>query len=279
MCLTSRQTHINGHSLVSGRRGYAKKTHIKRLWSARKARWRRWRKFGVDWDYVETKLKISDIMRSRRHQIVSKQKCKINDVQKRPVRKFKVNNLKIHKQLGICVNPRLTEANGEEKMFKNIVRNCQVKRKASSQITSGTPNCSIKTSPDLVSHFFFQFKNCGKVTSRKKLSQEYISGIAVSDFFYHLRRSRKLKKKKIRNGERGVRQSRNIFCDAKKTINSEFRVRRTRKKKKPGIKNARVLVKQGPVHRGPRYNISLEEVIKTYDRMRKGKFFYASKKV
>ena len=155
-------------------------------------------------------------MRSKRHQTVSNKKCKKNDAENRPIRKFKVNNFKIHQQPGICVNPRLTKPNCEEKKFKNIVRKSQVKRKASSQITSGTPNCSKKTSPDLVTHFFFQFKNCGKVTSRKKLSQEDISGIAVSDFFYHLRRSRKLKKKKIRNGERGVRQSRNIFCDAKK---------------------------------------------------------------
>ena len=269
MCLSKRR-----------RRESTRKTHIKRkAWSARKARWRHWKIFGVDWDYVETKLKIIDIMRSKRHQIVSKPKCKINDAEKRPIRKLKVNNFKIHKQPGICVNPRLTESYGEEKMFKNIAKKSKVKRKASSQITGGTPNCSIKTSPDFVSHFFFQFKSRGKMTSRKKLSQEDISGIAVSDFFYHLRRSRKLKKKKIRNGERRVGQSRNIFCDAKKPKNRELRVRRTRKKKKPGIKSARVLVKKGPVHRGPRYNISMEEVIKTYERMRKGKFFYASKKV
>ena len=86
--------------------------------------------------------------------------------------------------------------------------------------------------------------------------------------------------KKIRNGERGSRQSRNIFYDEKKSKNSELRVRKTRKKKKPGIKTARVFVKQkGPVHRGPQYNISLEEVSKKYNEMRKGKGFYASKKV
>ena len=280
MCLKERQTYDYGYSLVSRRRGHTRKTHFSRnIWSARKARWRRWKIFGVDWEYVETKMKIIDIMRSKRHQMVSKTKCKINDAEKRPIRKFKLNKFKIHQQPGICVNPRLTKPNCEEKKFKNIVRKSQVKRKASSQITGGNSNCFIKTSPDLVSHFFFQFKNCGKITSRKKLSQEDIEGIAVSNFFYHLRRSRKRKRKKIRNGERGVRQSRNIFCDAKKIKNRELRVRRTRKKKKPGIKNAQVLVKEGPVHRGPRYNISMEEVTKTYKRMRKGKFFYASKKV
>ena len=155
MCLTKRQKYY-GYSLVSSLVGNTKKGRFKaNLWSARKARWRRWKIFGVDWDYVETKLKIIDIMRSKRHQIVSKQKCKINDAEKRPIRKLKVNNFKIHKQPGVCVNPRLTESYGEEKMFKNIANKSKVKRKASSQITGGTPNCSIKTSPDFVSHFFF----------------------------------------------------------------------------------------------------------------------------
>ena len=126
------------------------------MWSARKARWRCWRKFGVDWGFLERKLKIIEIMRSKRRQIIAKQKCKINDEEKRPIRKFKVKNLKIHKQPGIFVNPHLTEANGEEKMFKNIVRKFQVKRKASSNKTSSvTSNCTIKSSPDLVTLFFF----------------------------------------------------------------------------------------------------------------------------
>ena len=257
------------------------------LWSRRKARWRRWRKFGVDWSHLERKLKIIEIMRSRRCQNNSNQKCKNNDAKKRPVRILKVKNLKIQKQTGICVNPRLTEANGKAKMFKHCVKKFNLKPQGSSdKISSVTQNCNINTSPDLVTLFFFPFKNCGKVTSRKKykkklkLSKEDLLGIAISDFFYYLRRSRKLKKKKIRNGERGSRHSRNIFYDVKKSKNSELRVRKTRKKKKPGIKTARVFVKQkGPVHRGPQYNISLEEVSKKYNQMRKGKGFYASKKV
>ena len=152
---------MRGHSIMIGRFVPIKVRRRTNLWSRRKARWRRWRKFGVDWSHLERKLKIIEIMRSRRCQNNSNQKSKINDAKKRPVRILKVKNLKIQKQNGICVNPRLTEANGEEKMFKNIVRKSQVKLKASSQITGGTPNCSIKTSPDLVSHFFFQFKNSG----------------------------------------------------------------------------------------------------------------------
>ena len=117
--------------------------------------------------------------------------------------------------------------------------------------------------------------------SRKKLklSKEDIFGIAVSDFFYHKRRSRNLKKKKIRNGERGLRQSRKILSDGKNAKHRDLIVRKTRKKKKSGIKTARVFLKQkGPVHRGPRYNIPLEEVTNTYNRMRKGNFFMLVKK-
>ena len=125
MCLDIRRNYDYAHHL---------KTYRKRrqMWSARKARWRCWRKIGVDWGFLERKLKIIEIMRSKRRQIIAKQKCKINDAEKRPIRKFKVNNLNIHQQPGICVNPRLTVANGEEKMFKNFVRKFQVKRRASS---------------------------------------------------------------------------------------------------------------------------------------------------
>ena len=159
MCLTKRRHY----GLLEGHRGYAKKTrNIRNSWSARKARWRHWKIFGVDWNYVESKLKIIDIMRSKRHQTVSNKKCKKNDAENRPIRKFKVNNFKIHQQPGICVNPRLTKPNCEEKKFKNIVRKSQVKRKASSQITGGNSNCSIKTSPDLVSHFFFSIQELWK---------------------------------------------------------------------------------------------------------------------
>ena len=179
---------------------FRKKTN---LWSRRKARWRRWRKFGIDWNYLKTKLKIIEIMKSKRRQNISKQKCTMNDAKKRPVRIFKVKNLEIQKQNGICVNPRLTEANGKAKMFKHCVKKFNLKPQGSSdKISSVTQNCNINTSPDLVTLFFFPFKNCGKVTSRKKyrkklkLSKEDLLGIAVSDFFYYLRRFRNLPKKK-----------------------------------------------------------------------------------
>ena len=124
MCLKERQTYDYGYSLVSRRRGHTRKTHFSRnIWSARKARWRRWKIFGVDWEYVETKMKIIDIMRSKRHQMVSKTKCKINDAEKRPIRKFKLNKFKIHQQPGICVNPRLTKPNCEEKSLKISSKN------------------------------------------------------------------------------------------------------------------------------------------------------------
>ena len=130
--------------------GYAKKRKRIQIWTARKARWRLWRKFGVDWNFLEGKLKIIDIMRIKRRQKLSKQKCKINDAEKRPFRKLKVNNLNIHQQPGICVNPRFTVANGKKKMFKNFVRKFQVKRKASSKKTS-----SVTSNPCL---FFFHSK-------------------------------------------------------------------------------------------------------------------------
>ena len=58
-----------------------------------------------------------------------------------------------------------------------------------------------------------------------------------------------------------------------------LRLRKNRKKKRQGIKSERVDVKQPPLHQGPRYNISFAEVNKAYGRMRKGKGFFASKKV
>ena len=57
------------------------------------------------------------------------------------------------------------------------------------------------------------------------------------------------------------------------------RLRKARKKKKPGFKSVRVFPTQEPVHYGPRYNISFREARKAYGRMRKGRGFYPSKKV
>ena len=58
-----------------------------------------------------------------------------------------------------------------------------------------------------------------------------------------------------------------------------MRLRKARKKKKPGVKSVPVFPMQEPVHYGPRYNISFREARKAYGRMRKGRGFYPSKKV
>ena len=118
------------------------------------------------------------------------------------------------------------------------------------------------------------------MASRKKLalSAEDILGIKVSNFFFNLRRSRRIKKKS-RNGERGKRPSRDIFPDGRHARGRGLRLRKARKQKIPGVKSDRVLPKQEPVHFGPRYNISFREAVKAYGRMRKGRGFYPSNKV
>ena len=65
-------------------------------------------------------------------------------------------------------------------------------------------------------------------------------GIKVSDFFYYSRRFRKRKKKKIRNGEQGLRYSRTIFLDGRNATERGVRLRKARKKKKPGIESLRI---------------------------------------
>ena len=58
-----------------------------------------------------------------------------------------------------------------------------------------------------------------------------------------------------------------------------MRLRKGRKKKKPGVKSVRVLPTQEPVHVGPRYNISYSEASKAYGRIRKGRGFIPVKKL
>ena len=118
---------------------------------------------------------------------------------------MKVKKLSIRKQPGICVIPSLDTCNVEAKMFKEEAFGAsQVKRRTSSKRNaSGFPSSYfLKTSPDLVSHFFNPFNGRTKVASPKKLalSQEDMEGIKDSDFFYYLRRFRKRQKKKIRSG-------------------------------------------------------------------------------
>ena len=56
----------------------AKVRKQRKMWSVRRARWQAWKKFGVDWDFVEQQSRIVDIRHSRR--FPSKEKCKIIDV-------------------------------------------------------------------------------------------------------------------------------------------------------------------------------------------------------
>ena len=235
----------------------------------------------MDWEFVKQQSRIVDIKHARR--IPSQQKCKTIDAGKRVMKKLRVNKLSIYKQLGVCVKPSLSTSNVEAKMFnKRNAGVSQVKRKASSKRNASgiTSSYFLSTSTDVVTQFFFPFNRCGKVAFRKKLalSEEDILARKVSDFFFNLRRSTKIKKKK-----RGVRhrmaEPRNVFPDGMNARKSAPRLRKTRKKKKPGVKKDRVLVKQDPVHSGPRYNISFQEVWRAYGRMRKGRGFYPSNRV
>ena len=260
----------------------AKVRKQRKVWSARRARWQTSKKFGVDWDFVEEQSRIVDIKHSRR--LPSKEKCSIIDADERVVKKLKVNKLSISKQPGICVTPSLYTCNVEAKMFKEKDPGaCQVKRTASSKRNvSGFPSSFVlRTSTDVVTQVFHPFNGRRKVASRKKsaLSEEEMLGIKVSDFFFYSRRFGKRKKKKIRNGEQGLKYSRQIFSNGRNATGRGVILRKRRKKKKPGVKSVRVLSTQEPVHFGPRYNISLREAGKAYRLIRKGRGFYPSKKV
>ena len=195
--------HRSGQSIVIGRTWddvRAKVRKQRKVWSARRARWQTWKKFGVDWNFVEQQSRIVDIRHSRR--FPSKDKCTIIDADKKVVKKLKVKQLSISKQPTICVTPSLYTFNLEAKMFKEEDSGAsQVKRTASSKRNvSGFPsNFVLRTSPDVVTQVFYPFNGRRNVASRKKLalSEEDMLGIKVSDFFYYSRRFRKRKKKKI----------------------------------------------------------------------------------
>ena len=264
--------------------GRTKVRKQRKIHSARRALWRRFAIFGVDWELMDMRDKIADMKHARR---TSNQKCIINDAQERVINNLKLKSQKIDKQPELSVKPRLCTFNVEAKMFHiKGDRSSQMKFKASSKRKSSSisPTFVLKTSRDVVTHFFFPFTGSGKVASPKKLtrkksslSEEDIICRKVSDFLYW--RSRQLRrKKKPRNGQRREGPSRNVFPqgNAKKR---GLRSRKIRKKKKPGIKSERVHVKQPHLHQGPRYNITFDEVNKAYGRMRKGRGFFASRKV
>ena len=118
----------------------AKVRNQRKVWSARRARWQTWKKFGVDWDFVEQQSRIVDIKHARR--FPSKEKFKIVDADKRVMKKLKVKKLSISKQPGICVTRSLYTSNVGAKMFKEEDSGAsQVKCRASSKRnTSGFPS-------------------------------------------------------------------------------------------------------------------------------------------
>ena len=189
--------HRCGPSIIIGRTwddARAKVRKQRKVWSARRARWQAWKKFGVDWDFIEQQSRIVDIKRSRR--FPSKEKCKIIDADIRVMKKLKVKKLSISKQPSICVTPSLYTSNVEAKMFKQEDSGAsEVKRTASSKrLAAGFPSSFVlRTSPDAVTHFFHPFNGLRKVASRKKsaLSEEDMLGIKVSHFFYHAGRFKK----------------------------------------------------------------------------------------
>ena len=261
------------------------RTHRK-MHSPRRALWRQFRVFGVDWALMEYREKIADIKHARR--TTSKLKCKMNDAHERMASNLKLKSSKIDTQPRLSVKPRLCTCNIEARMLKKK-RTGSYKLRASSKSKASTlsPNYILRTSPDDVTHFFFPYNRSGKVASRKKkarkkssLTEEDLFCRKVKDFLYFLRKSRKRKKKKPRNGERRVVPSQNVFPggNAKKR---NVKLRKIRKKRKPSAKKQkeRMNAEEAPVNQGPRYHISLNEVKKTYSRMRKGKGFYASHKV
>ena len=142
----------------------------RKMHSARRALWRQFRVFGVDWELMDLRNKIADIKHARRS--TPKQKCKMNDAQERMTSNLKLKSSKIDKQPRLSVKPRLCTYNIEAKMLhKKRTGSYQMKLKASSKskASSVSPNFILRTSPDNVTHFFFPFTNFGKVASKKKL--------------------------------------------------------------------------------------------------------------
>merc|ERR1712168_1484488 len=110
-------------------------------------------KFGVDWEFVEQQSRIVDIKHARR--FPSKEKFKINDADKRGMKKLKVTKLSISKQPGICITRSLYAPNVEAKMFKEEDSgSSQVKRIASSKRNTSDFRSSyfLRTSTDVVTH-------------------------------------------------------------------------------------------------------------------------------
>ena len=135
--------------------GRTKVRKQRKIHSARRALWRRFAIFGVDWELMDMRDKIADMKHARR---TSNQKCKINDVQERVINNLRLKSSKIDKQPRLSVKHRLCTFNVEAKMFyKMSAGSSQVKYKASSKTkaSSVSPNYILRTSSDDVTHFFF----------------------------------------------------------------------------------------------------------------------------
>ena len=150
--------HLCGQAIMIGRTrgdGPIKARKQRKIHSARRALWRRFSKFGVDWELLDMRDKIRDMKHARR---TSEQKCKINDVHERVINNLKLKSSKIDKQPRLCVKHRLCTFDVEAKMFhKKSAGRSQVKFKASSKRKpSGiSPTFILRTSLDVVTHFFF----------------------------------------------------------------------------------------------------------------------------
>ena len=149
--------HLCGQAIMIGRTrgdGRIKARKQRKIHSARRALWRRFSKFGVDWELLDMRDKIRDMKHARQ---TSKLKCKINDVHERVINNLKLQSLKIDKQPRLSVKPRLCTFNVEAKMFhKKSAGRSQVKFKASSKRKASgiSPTFILRTSPDDVTHFF-----------------------------------------------------------------------------------------------------------------------------
>ena len=191
----------------------------RKMHSARRALWRQFSVFGVDWGLLEYRDKLADIKHARR--TASKQKCKMNDAQERMTSNLKLKSSKIDNQPRLSVKPRLCTYNIEVEMLKKKRSGSyQMKFRASSKSKASSVllNYNLTTSAGDVTHFFFPFNSSGKVSSRKKLgrkkrrlSDEDLFCRKVRDFLYYLGRTKKRKKKIPRNGERRVGPSQNVF--------------------------------------------------------------------
>ena len=150
------------------------RTHRK-IHSPRRALWRQFRVFGVDWALMEYREKIADIKHARR--TTSKLKCKMNDAHERMPSNLKLKSSKIDTQPRLSVKPRLCTCNIEARMLKKK-RTGSYKLRASSKSKASTlsPNYILRTSPDDVTHFFSHIIDLGRWhLARRRLERSRVS--------------------------------------------------------------------------------------------------------